>query len=279
VAVLEAQQMLQTTQSNLHSLEEHLKNAEQLYSKDMAPYADVLAAHSAAAEARQRCRQAENELLLAKAEYNHRLGRPGTARVWLQEPVLESEEFDLQTLLTSAVAKRVELDQMVIEAEALRQKAGAIDAMNRPQVYLGGTYQFEENRYREPDGIGSLGVAALWNIYDGHHDTYKGNALLYEAAAIERRRSALAREVELEIQRSWLQRAELTRQIEESANHVRLSEENSNNVRQRYQVGMATNAEVLAAEAAKSQSLERLHRVRYAAILAEMKMRRAAGIL
>jgi outer membrane protein TolC len=42
---------------------------------------------------------------------------------------------------------------------------------------------------------------------------------------------------------------------------------------------MATNAEVLAAETTRIQSLERLHRARYGAILAELKLRRAAGIL
>ena len=279
VAVLEAQQMVQTAQTSLQSLDEHLKNAEQFYGKDVAPFSDVLDARRAAADARQRCLRAENELLLAKAEYNQRLGRLTTDQVWLQEPQIKYVAFELQSMIDSALAKRSELAQMNTEAEVLRQKANAIEAMNRPQVYMGGTYRFEENRFRTPEGIGAVGVAALWNIYDGRHATYEGASLLYEAAAMERRRSALAREIELEIHRTWLKRAEVARLIEETANHVRLAEENASNVKQRYQVGMATNAEVLAAEATRVQSLERLHRARYEAILAEMKMRKAAGIL
>jgi outer membrane protein TolC len=168
---------------------------------------------------------------------------------------------------------------MDFEAEALKNKAESIEATNRPHVYLGGTYWFEENRYRTPEGIGTLGVTALWNIYDGRHNAYQGAALVQEAAALKCRRSGLSRQIEIEIHRAWLKRAEEIRLIEETGQVVRLAEENAHNVQQRYQVGMATNAEVLAAETTRIQSLERLLRARYGAILAELKLRRAAGIL
>ncbi len=279
LAVLEAEQMVHTAEKSLQSLEEHVKNVEQLYAKDMAPFTDVLDARSAMADARQRRFRAENDLSLAKAEYNLRLGRPRSARVCLQEPRIEHAAFDLQPALDSALGKRSELTQLQLEAEVLREKAEAIEALDRPQIYMGGAYWFEENRYRTPEGLGSLGVTALWNIYDGHHDTYEAASLLHEASAIKCRQSARSCEIELEIHRAWLKRAEGTRLATEMADSVRLAEENANNVKQRYQVGMATNADVLAAEATRLDSLDRLHRARYAAILAEIKLRRAIGVL
>jgi outer membrane protein len=279
LAVLESRQMLHTAQQSLQSLGSHLENVEQLYGNDVASLTDVLDARAAVANARQRQLIAENELLMAEAEYNRRLGRPLTSRVSLQEPSIENVGGDLQSLLTAALGRRSELAQMDFEAEALKNKAESIEATNRPHVYLGGTYWFEENRYRTPEGIGTLGVTALWNIYDGRHNAYQGAALVQEAAALKCRRSGLSRQIEIEIHRAWLKRAEEIRLIEETGQVVRLAEENAHNVQQRYQVGMATNAEVLAAETTRIQSLERLLRARYGAILAELKLRRAAGIL
>ena len=279
LAVLESKQMVHTAEKSLQSLESHLANVEQLHGNDVASLTDVLDARAAVANARQRQLSAENELLLAEAEYNRRVGRPLTTRVSLQEPSVENVGGDLQSLLDAALGKRSELAQMDFEAEALRNKAESIEATNRPHVYLGGTYWFEENRYRTPEGIGTLGVTALWNIYDGRHNAYQGAAFLQEAAALKCRRSGLSREIEIEIHRAWLKRAEEMHLVEETAETVRLAEENAHNVKQRYQVGMATNAEVLAAETTRIQSLERLHRARYGAILADLKLRRAAGIL
>jgi outer membrane protein TolC len=279
IAVLESEQMVQVAKKNLQSLEEHLKNVEALYGNQVASLTDVLDARSARADARQRCLRTENERLLAKAEYNRRLGRPLPSPVHLREPALELANLDLQSLFNLALAKRPELTQMNYEAEVLRQKADAIEAMKGPQVFLGGTYWLEENRYRTPEDVGSLGVTALWNIYDGGQRTHERASLLHEAAAIERRRLAQSQEIELQIHRTWLRRAEVEQLIAEMADAVRLAEENRNSVRQRYQVGMATNAEVLDAEATRIQSLERLHRARYAAILAEIQLRAAAGML
>jgi outer membrane protein TolC len=279
LAVLESKQMLHTAEKSLQSLKTHLANVEQLHGSDVAPLTDLLDARAAVANARQRHLSAGNELLLAEAEYNRRVGRPLTSPVSLQEPSIENVSGDLQSLLDAARGKRSELARIDFEAEALRNKAESIEATNRPHVFLGGTYWFEENRYRTPEGIGTLGVTALWNIYDGRHNAYQGAAYLQEAAALKCRRSGLSQEIELEIHRAWLKRAEHLQLIEETAEAVRLAEENANNVQQRYRVGMATNAEVLAAETTRIQSLERLHRARYGAILAELKLRRAAGIL
>ena len=50
-------------------------------------------------------------------------------------------------------------------------------AENRPQIELRGEHAFEENRFRSPEGITSVGVGLSWNVLDFGRNRHEAAAV------------------------------------------------------------------------------------------------------
>jgi len=279
VGVLRAQRDVEVTQSNVRSLEAHARDVELLFRHDQVPRNDLLAAQVALSNARQRAIQAANRLDAGRAAYNRRLGRPLTAAVRIAELPLERVEADVEGLTARALGKRPQIARLAAQVAALRNQAVSLRAKNRPQFGLWGQYAFEENRFRTPEGIASVGVGVTYDVFDGGRNRHQAAALLQRAEGLMRLRADLESMIALEVRRAWLDIRETHRRLEVTSEAIQRAEENLRVARKRYLAGMGISTEVLDAESLRTETRRNHDNATYDAVLAVLRLRHATGEL
>jgi outer membrane protein len=279
VAVLRAQRDVDLTESTARSLESHAHDVEMRFHHEQVQQTDLLAAQVSLANARQAVIQAKNRLDGSRAAYNRHLGRPLTAAVSLAELPLTTPVSDVDELTALALHARPALARLTTHVEALRHRAKSERAKNAPQVTLRGEYDYEEDRFRVPEGIAAAGVGVSWNLFDGGRNRFEASNLLEQAEAIHCRRAELESLIALEVRQTWLDVQETRRRLETTPEAIEQAEENLRVVRKRYSVGAATNTEVLDAETLRTQAYRNHDNAMYDAVLAAWRLRHATGDL
>jgi outer membrane protein len=283
VDVLRAASALAVVESDVASLEAHLRDVEDMYRSGSVPRNDFLAASVSLAEAEQRRLQAENALNLANAAYNRALGRDLIAPVNLDSTLpgvaAQLDGTDLEALAALAVENRSELDHLDAAATALSAQAAATEARRRPQVGLTGGYYYLKNDVLNSEDYWTVGVGVQWRAFDSGGTRERAEALSRQAAATVDERRNLESVVRLEVRQAWLQRVEAERRLDLAAAAVDQAEENLRVVRDRYRSGEGTNTEVLNAEALRSSSRSNLDNAHYDAALARYRLARSVGLL
>ncbi|MCL6512307.1 MAG: TolC family protein, partial [Anaerolineae bacterium] len=93
---------------------------------------------------------------------------------------------------------------LALQAQALQHQAESVRAKSAPQVALRGEYAFEENRYRNPEGVAAVGVGLTWNAFDAGRNRHEAAALLHQAESVRRMMLDWQSRVALEVRQAWL---------------------------------------------------------------------------
>jgi outer membrane protein TolC len=283
VGVLRAESAVAVADSYVASLRTHTENARNRYEFGDVPQNDYLAASVTLADAEQRLLQATNHLDYAQAAYNRFLGRPLAAPVAL-DPQLGIDEFipataTLDELMDRARANRSELRALEAQQKALRSQADSVRASARPQLSLTGSYLYMENEFLTQEEFWMAGVSFNWNLFDGGQARKQSSAIERKAASVGYNRADMASMVDLQVRRAWNDRSEARSRLQVAQSAVDQASENLRVVRNRYEAGASTNAEVLDAEALREQSMSNLDNARFEVELAKVRLARAIGAL
>ena len=283
VGVLRAESAVAVAGSYVASLRTHTENARNRYEFGDVPQNDYLAASVTLADAEQRLLQATNHLDYARAAYNRFLGRPLAAPVAL-DPQLGIDEFipaaaTLDELMDQARANRSELHALDAQQKALRSQADSVRASARPQLSLTGGYLYMENEFLTQEEFWMAGVSFNWNLFDGGQARKQSSAIERKAASVGYNRADMASMVDLQVRRAWNDRSEAGSRLQVAQSAVDQASENLRVVRNRYEAGASTNAEVLDAEALREQSMSNLDNARFGVELAKVRLARAIGAL
>lgn len=283
IRVLRAESALSVARSSVASLEAHTASAESRYRTGEVPQNDYLAASVSLANARQGLVQAENALDLARAAYNRFLGRDLDAPVSLDPDVradgLVPAQYGLIDLQHMAIAGRSELASMTARENALRKQSQATRGRIRPQVALTGGYRYLDNQFLDTDEIWVAGLSVSWNLFDGGRTRKQAASLDRQAKAVSHTRNDMQTAIALQVRRAWNDRREAEHRAGVAAAAVEQANENLRVVRNRYEAGAGTNAEVLDAEALRIQALGNRDDAHYERVLARLRLARAVGLL
>ena len=283
IQVLRAESALAVARSSVASLDAHTAIAENRFKAGEVPQNDYLAASVSLANARQRLVQAENELDLARAAYNRFLGRSLDAPVSL-DPAMGAVELTdtahkLDDLQDIASTRRPELASMAAEENALRKRSQATRGRARPQVALTGGYRFLDNQFLDTDEVWMAGLSFSWNLFDGGRSRKQAASLDRQARAVNHSRNDMKTAIALQVRKAWNDRREAEHRAGVAATAVEQSIENLRVVRNRYEAGASTNAEVLDAEALRIQAFGNRDDAHYEQALARLRLARAVGLL
>ncbi len=272
VAVLRAEQELAVREMAVRSLDAHHRDVESRFAHQQTPENDLLAARVALADARQRAIEAHNALDVARASYNRHLGRPLTWPFRLQEVRRFEPSETLEELTNLAQRNRRQLARLSAQAEALRAAA-------RPQVHVRSEYQFDENRYRHPQGIAAMGVGVSWNLFDAGRTGHEAAALANQAERLLNLRADLQSRIALDVRRRWLDARQTRQRLDVTPQAIEQAEENLRILRKRYALGSAMYAEVLDAEMLRTQAYRNHYHAAYDAVTAALRLEHATGRL
>jgi len=279
VSVLRANKALQVVNSQVASLKSHTVDVVNLHEQGMVSRNDLLAAQVALADAVQLSIKVANGVDITKAAYNRLLGRPLTQAVELTElqAVLSSEP--LEGLTAQAIAGRYELQVLQQQALALKHQASAIRAQSGPQVALHAGYSYRENNYQLPEGQWLLNLGMQWKVFDAGLIRHKASATERHARSTKQQYDDLSSQIALQVRQYWLATKETQQRIEVTEQSIGQAEENLRVNRDRYEHGLSTNTDVLAAEALRTRSQDNHANALYDAVLAGLRLKRAVSNL
>jgi outer membrane protein len=279
VAVLRAEHEVAVARKSLESLTAHLHDVDNVYRQGLAAKNDLLASSVARSEARQQLLQTQNRLDMARSAYNRLMGRELTEPVTLDDiaPAAGSQGYD--ALVQSALKNRAELASLEQHAGALRHQASGVAAANGPQVALSGGYSYLENRQLVRDQFWSVSLGLKWNLFDSGVTRREASALTYQAEAVANQVGDLRSRLVLQIRQAWLAAEESRQRIAVAQEALAQSQENLEVAKDRYRNAVGTSTEVLDAEALSSRSHANYDNAVYDSVLAQLRLKRAAGEL
>lgn len=279
VGVLRAAEGLRVASSHVDSLKAHARDVANMYEQGMVSRNDLLSAQVALADASQAAIKAQNALDIARAAFNRLLGRPLHQTVALDElePVAPGETLDV--LSERALDQRHELHALQAQISALHHQAAAVRAGAGPQLALSGGYGYQQNRYTVHEGQWSVNLGLQWQVFDGGLIRHQAAASERQAAALQEQHDDLASRITLQVRQYWLDVQETRKRIEVTAKAIAQAEENLKVNRDRYENGLSTNTEVLDAETLRTRSQGNHASAIYDAVLATLRLQRAAGEL
>jgi outer membrane protein TolC len=277
--VLRGERGCQVAEAVVSSLGAHQHEVNEHYQNQFVSQNDALAAEVALANARQDLLRAQNELDLARSEYNRLVGRPLNAPVRLQELLAPEIHPNLTVLTDRALRRRPEALALAARSQSLQHQADSLRAETKPQVELRGAYAYEENRYQVFPGIASAALTVDWNAFDGGRKKYRATAADYEAQAARRLHRDVESVIALEVRRAVLEVDETRQRLAVRQRAVAQAEENLRVNKQLFSQRRATNTEVLSAEALRAKARTEQYNSVYDAALAVLRLQRAVGDL
>ena len=288
--VLRAQETIKVREQALALLEEELKNARNRYEAGAGAQFDVLRAEVALANGRPPLITARNDLKIGVEELRQLLGftnREGAnlqkVPEFLGELAFSDEQFALDQALDSARRNRAELQALakgvsIADASVTVARAGYL-----PKVGVSAGWQVVSTRVSpHPYGQSSsdgwfLGAQSSWAIFDGRATA--GRVRTAKSQATQARLSLEEQQlaIDVEVRRafaSWQQAVELvtasSKVVEQATEALRLS-------RARFDVGAATQLDVLQAQVALTDAGNNKVQALYAYNAAIAQLRKAMG--
>jgi outer membrane protein TolC len=278
IAVLRSEGGLQVAQSHVDSLNGHFQDVNNLFEQGVVAKNDVLAAQVELANAQQLLLVARKQVDFAKSHYNQLLVRELTDSVVLAAQFPPIPQDTLAALTTDAVSQRPELLVLSQQIEALEQQAQSVKAATLPQVSLNGGYQYQENQYQAFQGLWMVNVGMQWKVFDGSI-RHNSDVFVKQAMSLKEQRDDLNSLIHLQVRQAWLDSQETHERIQVAEKAIAQGDENMKLTTDLYQQGLTTNTEVLKAEELRTKTHDNFNNAHYEEALANLRLRRAVGVL
>jgi outer membrane protein len=244
----------------------------------------------ALANAEQLGLQAGNALAMARAAYNRWLGRPQDGVVDIfdigavsQTPVIKEitsdQTKDLTYLLSSANARRKELQELDQQSLAYKKQAASVAAGHLPQIGVSAGWSKLENRYLAQDKGWWVGLVMKWELFDGGLVRNQAAQLSATAQAIQEMQEDARERIALQVRQSWLSQQEANARMALVGKASEQADETLLLARERYRSGLAPNSDVLDAETRRLQAYSNRDNAIYDRELARLQLQYASGQL
>lgn len=288
-AVLLARSQIRVQEQNIELLQEELQSARnKLDAGAVSPF-NVLRAEVALANGRTPLIRAKNNYRIALEELARVLGFPPPAAG--QESTLdvvgelEYEEYTsrLSDERAAAFAHRPELKRLALNRQARERDLRAARGSYQPALNAFAGYQFQndpmsDDTWDEVHGW-RAGLALKWNAFDGMQT--RGRTL-QAASALEQTRLAEEQaklDIDVEVRRAFSIFTEAQELVQATRKVVEQAEESVRLARSRFDVGAATQLDVLQTQTALTEARDNEVQALHDYNIALARLRKAAGVL
>jgi len=252
-----ARESVRVADASMNSTQDDLARAQARQQQGLALLSDVLSAEVQLAQAKEDLIRARNDAALAQATLNVAMGLPEDApqqlKGSLSEPQFESGT--LEERQRRALAMRPGYQQ------ALSQKAKAANAVNMaraeflPTISTFGSWELDNQTFASRGGNNwTAGATLNLNLFDGS----VRRAQLAQTHLLEKQAEAfqaqMASAIRLQVRQAFLNLAAARERIEVSRQSASQAQESLRILRNRYETGLATIADVLGAETAHTRA-------------------------
>jgi len=282
--VLKAQEFEKVSEQALEQMEAHVRDLENMYKVGMIAENDLLKAKVQLSNVKLMRIKAANGVKMAKTAFCSVLGIPLDTDVVLKAKLeyRPAAPVNLEDAVKRALEERPEVRAMRYSLK-IGQKAVSISrAQLLPSLMLIGNYNYKRpNRENEWKWYKSWDVtlALQMNIFDWGSIHYQTAQAKHRLRQMEAGFRQLKDGITLEVTQSYLALQEAQEKIKAAEENVRQAEENYRVTHEKFKQGMATNTDLLDANAMLTQA-----RMEYIQALADYniakaKLEKAMGVL
>ncbi len=251
-----AQKLVQLTEASYKSVKGHVRDTENFVKNGMAIESDLLKLKVHEANMEMKLIEAKNMLEIAKAALNRSIGVDinRDTKVEFDQDPLSSESPAFDTLLTSALKNRSELQSLHYRKEAGSEYISVAQADWWPQMFaFGGLYYLNINSAipmisNQENSFWNVGVSLQWDLWDwgkrSARVTQAKQGMFQTELLIEQIKEA----VKLEVYRNYLQIESEQAKIKAGRLAVKASLENYRVIKNRYDQHSATGTDIVDAQ-------------------------------
>ncbi|MFA5097996.1 MAG: TolC family protein [Candidatus Margulisiibacteriota bacterium] len=286
--VIKARKMIDLAQESLAMSNAHLDQADALLRAGMSTKADILRTRVSVANSTQGLIKARNALELATATFNNALGAASGSEYSIPDTDFSEEAAKFRPvfadLLKTAYGYRPDFRQTGLSVDISKNNVTLAAAGWLPSVFAQANYGWQNTVYSNA-GINYdqtnwqvLG-AASWTVFDGFNTQGKIKEAMANMAAAEANKELARRSVELDVKQAYLNFVSAKEVLSTARAGAESAKENYSVADMRYKSGLATNLEILDAQASLTRSELELLEARFDLELASAQVLKAAGIL
>jgi len=284
-SILKTQKLLDVAQITVKQIAAQKDVAENMYQVGMSPLNDLLQSQVQLANAKQGMITAQNNLAIAKSQFNTLLIRPVNAPVSIVD-ILDYQPFDygIEYCLAQAAENRLELDVADLEVQ-ISQKDYELSQRNfYPTVNLEGNYYRRGTDWdvNGGEGIGDtefwdIRATATWNFWEWGRTTYGVREKLQRLSQAKYRQEQVGVDINQEVQQSYLKTREAEENIAAIETAIEQAKENLRITEERYKEQVSTITDVLVAQTLYTQTMTNYYNALYDYKIAKAVLYRAIG--
>ena len=283
-AVVTARESERVLAQSLSAIEAHVKDVRTRLSQGLIPPNDVSAAEAQSSRQRLLAIEAASQRAIAEADLRRLTGNAG-ATATADDPLFSGrrETTNVEGLIADAIKARPERQALEQRAASADLRAAAVNAAKRPQIAVGGGYDYARPNPRifprraEWQTSWDASITLAWTLWDGGRRAAEYGEARANAAAIKTRVADFDRQVTFEVRARALELASSQQAISAADDEIRAAVETERAIGERYQAGVATGTDVLDAQVARLQAELDRTRAIATARLAEARLERALG--
>jgi outer membrane protein len=270
-AVLD-EQRVGVVERALASARAHLAQARDLFAHGMAVRADVLRTNVQVGTLEQEQIAARNGMMVSRAVLAHVLGdedHPLAPEV--SPPELTAAAAapmpSMDAMISAAESRRPEIRITGNEVEAARRGVMIAQADYLPEIDLAAQYQNDSQHLTRAGNSYAVFVSGRLNIFNGMSTHAKVDAARAALARAKTQRQETLHEIALEVQTAWRGLESARESVAVARRDNRYSAAALKILDDRYSAGLATNVEVLEAQASRKDADMRLVAARVAVMV------------
>ena len=284
-SVLKAQKLLEVAEQRVIQIAAQKEVAENFFEVGMSPLNDLLQAQASLANARQGLIVAQNNLDIAKSQFNVVLRRPVNSPVTLED-ILDYSPlvYDVDSCLSSARENRLEIKVADLEVQIAEKEVTLARKDFYPSINLTGRYTRIGDQYDVDGGEGisdaaswEIQATAQWDFWEWGRTSYGVKEKLHRLSQAQYRRTQILDNIELEVKTAFLRTKEGEKNIITVEKAIEQAKENFRINQERFKEQVATTTDVLDAQTLLSDTLTNYFNALYTFKISNATLFRAMG--
>ncbi len=284
-SVLKTQKLLDVAQQTVTSIASQKEVSENFYKVGLSPLNDLLQSQVQLANAKQQLTISQNNLEIARTQFNTVLRRPVNTPVAIEEELdYSSFQETLAGCLDAAQLNRLEVQIADLDIDIAERQVKLTEKDYFPTVNLVGTYARTGDDWNAHGGEGisdsagwNVQATATWEFWQWGRTGYDRKEKLSRLAQSKYRKTEVTDNISLEVKQAYLRTKEAEQNIITIEKAVEQAKENLRITEEQYKEQVATQTDVLVAQTLLTQTMTNYYNALYDFKIAKAVLLRAIG--
>ena len=284
-SILKSQKLVDVARDTVTQITSQKDVAENMYQVGMSPLNDLLQSQVQLANAKQGLIIAQNNMEIAKSQYNTLLRKPVNAPVAIIDiQDYTPFEYDIEYCLGQAKTNRFEIQVADLEVEISEKDYKLSRKDYYPSVNVTGNFTRRGTDWdvNGGEGIGDkkfwdIQATATWNFWEWGRTTYGVREKLSRLSQAKSRKEQILDNIALEVQEAYLRTIESEKNITTIEKAIEQAKENLRITEERYKEQVSTITDFLIAQTLLTETMTNYYNALYDFKIAKAVLYRAIG--